>query len=89
MNNEESKILVNLIDIETDHKIKGYWTTNFSETLKMYNYALEAGIYLEIGFVDNPIEDKYAENIFAIKNIRVRFGDNINLTCINVYVEVF
>ena len=86
---EDYKVLVNLIDIKTENKIRCYWTTNFSETLKMYNYAKEANIDIEIGSVDNSIENKLIENFFDVEKVTIRFGDDINLTCINVYVEVF
>lgn len=83
-------ILVRLLNTDkNDEFIRGYWTHDFSETLKMYQFVFEKNIDICILAEDNDDDnDKYNDAFATIIDIEVCFGGETRLTCINIYVAV-
>ena len=81
------KILVRLMDIDKeDTMITAFYTTNWSETLKMYSFLKENDLSYNI---TTEVENQnYKDRIFFIKDITIAFGNGMSLNCIDIYVEV-
>lgn len=85
----QKNILVTLIDVETEETVRQYWTSDLSETLKMFYAAKECGVELQVCVPEDREEDKYSGTICGIEDVDIRFGDKDNLTLIRVYGSYF
>ena len=81
------KILVKLIDCKNDFMISAFWTTNWSEVLKMYSFLKENDLPYDLKI--NEEDNKYNDSFFKIEDIEINFGGNTGVNCILIYVEVY
>lgn len=82
------KILVRLMDDDNENTmISSFYTTNWSEVLKMYSFMKENELEYDI-FVDDYGAGKYHDKVFFIKDIDIHFAGKNSLNTINIYVEV-
>ena len=81
------KILVRLMDIETERMISAFYTTNWSEVLKMYSFMKENNISYDITISEED-SIKYKDSVCFIKDISLTFGGNTGINVINIWVEV-
>lgn len=87
-----SDICVRLVDNKTEKMIRAYHTTNLSETLKMYEFMIDKeNLMIDIPYQDREdnYEDGYGGLEGRVRDVRVNFGDEINLLSINVYIDVY
>lgn len=85
----QKNILVRLYDAESENSstlIKAYYTTEYSETLKMYQYMQNEEIPIKVPD-DGEFGTRYDNQLLFIVDIEVGFGSNTSLACINIYVS--
>ena len=84
----QKNILVRMKDAESEHNavIKAYYTADYSETLKMFQYMQKEGIPIKVPD-DGDFGSKYDNELLFITDIEVGFGSNISLTYIDIYVS--
>ena len=80
------KILVKLIDVESEKSIASFWTTNWSEVFKMYHYMAENKVPTEISVADIDLTEEFKDNTFFIDDVFIQFGSKHGLNVIEVYV---
>ncbi len=81
------KLLVRLMDIETERMISAFYTTNWSEVLKMYSFLKENNISYDITISEED-SIKYKDSVCFIKDISLIFGGNTGMNVIDIWVEV-
>lgn len=83
----KKEFLIRLINYEDEKMIKAFFSNNITELLKLYLFAKEEEVYIDIPIEDNG-RSKYDGHEAYIKDVRISFGGKEALTCLNVYVEV-
>lgn len=83
----QNNVLIKLIDIKNESQIRNFWTETPEIFLKMYYFAWEKDINIDID-PDGKEKDYYNNKIGTIEDIVVSFGGKYNLNCIKIYVEV-
>lgn len=82
-------IQIRLIDTEkNNYCFRLYFTTKFTETLKMYRYVQKEGIDILITSNDDDNPDEYTDSYANIEDIEVSFGGDVYYTTIHIYVTV-
>lgn len=85
----QKNILVRLFDADSEKEIpivKAYYTSDYSETLKMYQFMQVEEIPIKVPN-DNDFGDKYNGNLMFITDIEVIFGSESSLVCIDIYAS--
>lgn len=85
----QKNILVRLFDADSEKEIpivKAYYTSDYSETLKMYQFMQVEEIPIKVPD-DNYFGDKYNGNLMFITDIEVIFGSESSLVCIDIYAS--
>ena len=85
----QRNILVRLFDADSEEEtpiIKAYYTSDYSETLKMYQFMQVEEIPIKVPD-DNDFGDKYNDNLMFITDIEVIFGSESSLVCIDIYAS--
>lgn len=84
----QKNILVRLFDADSEKgiPIKAYYTSDYSETLKMYQFMQVEEIPIKVPD-DNNFGDKYNGNLMFITDIEVIFGSESSLVCIDIYAS--
>lgn len=85
----QKNILVRLFDADSEKEIpivKTYYTSDYSETLKMYQFMQVEEIPIKVPD-DNYFGDKYNGNLMFITDIEVIFGSESSLVCIDIYAS--
>ena len=77
------KILIKMVNIETNEMVSAYYTTNWSEPLKMYSFLKEN----ELPYFLTANKAENEEKEYTIEDIRIAFGSRTNLNVITIYVE--
>ena len=81
------KILVRLMDMETETMISAFYTTNWSEVLKMYSFLKENDFPYDITILDED-NKRYEDSVCFVKDISINFGGKNGINVINIWVEV-
>lgn len=86
----QKNILVRLFDADSEKEIptiiKVYYTSDYSETLKMYQFMQVEEIPIKVPD-DDEFGDKYNGNLMFITDIEVIFGSESSLVCIDIYAS--
>lgn len=86
----QKNILVRLFDADSEKEIipiiKTYYTSDYSETLKMYQFMQVEEIPIKVPD-DNDFGDKHNGNLMFITDIEVIFGSESSLVCIDIYAS--
>ena len=83
------KLLVRLMDYDKDDcMIEAYYTTNWSEPLKMYSFMKENNLPYMLTIGRGEKNKDYFDKEFIIKDIELTFGGEDTLNVLNIYVEV-
>jgi hypothetical protein len=67
--------------------IKGFFSNSITEFLKLYNEAKENEIIIDIP-EENEEHSKFDGKEAYVKELRIGFGGNEAITCLDVYVDV-
>lgn len=82
------KLLVRLMDYNNENvMISSFWTTNWSEVLKMFSFLKENELPYDI-YVENIDSNKYDDNVFFVKDISLHFAGKETVNSLDIYVEV-
>ncbi len=84
-------ILVRLESVKGNF-IAAFYTTNWTETLKMYKYLLDISkddnTYIPITIASNPDHPtKYDNKDFIVEDISIQFGNEEGQNSITIYVK--
>lgn len=81
------KILVRLMNMETETMISAFFTTNWSEVLKMYSFLKENDLPYDIT-INEEDSIKYKDSVCFIKDISLTFGGKTGMNVIDIWAEV-